>query len=67
LASDAQAVPLLIGLGVTELSVVPKLIPQSKVLIRRLTLESCRQLAARALELGSAADVRALTTTGANP
>ena len=67
LASDAQAVPLLIGLGVTELSVVPKLIPQSKILIRGLTLESCRQLAARALELGSAAEVRALTTTGANP
>jgi phosphoenolpyruvate-protein phosphotransferase len=67
LASDAQAVPVLIGLGVTELSVVPKLIPQSKILIRGLTLESCRQLAARALELGSAAEVRALTLTGVNP
>jgi phosphocarrier protein FPr/phosphocarrier protein len=67
LASDAQAVPLLIGLGVTELSVVPKLIPQSKALIRELTLERCRALAARALELTSAAEVRALLSTGAIP
>ena len=36
---------VLIGLGVTELSVVPKLIPQSKALIRGLTLERCRALA----------------------
>ncbi len=67
LASDAQAVPVLIGLGVTELSVVPKLIPQSKALIRGLTLERCRELAARALKLSSAADVRALISTRAIP
>ena len=67
LASDAQAVPILIGLGVTELSVVPKLIPQSKALIRGLTLERCRALASRALELTSAADVRAFISTGATP
>jgi phosphocarrier protein FPr/phosphocarrier protein len=67
LASDAQAVPLLIGLGVTELSVVPGLIPRSKALIRGLTLGRCRELAARALELGAAADVRALISTGATP
>ena len=30
LASDAQAAPLLIGLGVTELSAVPAVIPQLK-------------------------------------
>jgi phosphoenolpyruvate-protein phosphotransferase len=65
LASDVQAVPVLIGLGVTELSVVPNMIPQSKALIRGLTLDRCRALAAQALELQAAADVRALISTGA--
>ena len=65
LASDAQAVPVLLGLGVTELSVVPKMIPPSKALIRGLSFESCRNLAARALDLGSATEVRALIATGA--
>jgi phosphocarrier protein FPr/phosphocarrier protein len=65
LASDSQAVPVLIGLGITELSVVPTLIPQSKALVRGLTLERCRGLARQALELTTAADVRALISTGA--
>jgi phosphocarrier protein FPr/phosphocarrier protein len=60
LASDPAAVPVLLGLGVTELSVVPTLIPQLKSLIRGLTLGSCRQLATRALALESASAVRAL-------
>jgi phosphocarrier protein FPr/phosphocarrier protein len=63
LASDVQAVPVLIGLGVTELSVVPKLIPQSKALIRGLTLDACRELATRALAQTSVAAVRALVTS----
>jgi phosphocarrier protein FPr/phosphocarrier protein len=60
LASDPGAVPVLLGLGVTELSVVPALIPQLKSLIRGLTLESCRKIARNALTLESAQDVRAL-------
>ena len=53
------AVPVLLGLGVTELSVVPTLIPQLKAQVRSLTLESCRKIAARALTLESAEQVRA--------
>jgi multiphosphoryl transfer protein len=60
LASDPEAVPLLIGLGVTELSVVPGQVPRLKALIRDLTLDRCRALAQRALELSDAAAVRAL-------
>jgi len=60
LAADPSAVPVLLGLGVSELSVVPTLIPQLKAQIRALTLEGCRATAARALELESAAQVRAL-------
>ena len=60
LAADPAAVPVLLGLGVTELSVVPTLIPQLKAQVRGLTLEKCQQTAARALALESAEQVRAL-------
>jgi phosphoenolpyruvate-protein kinase (PTS system EI component) len=60
LAADPAAVPVLLGLGVTELSVVPTMIPQLKAQVRALTLETCRATAVRALTLESAAQVRAL-------
>jgi phosphocarrier protein FPr/phosphocarrier protein len=60
LASDTNAAPLLLGLGVRELSVVPTLIPSLKARVAALTLADCRNLAARALELDSAEAVRAL-------
>ena len=60
LASDPVAAPVLLGLGVSELSVVPTQIPQLKSLIRGLTLDACRALAQRALILETAAQVRAL-------
>jgi multiphosphoryl transfer protein len=60
IAADPQAVPLLLGLGVDELSVSIPAIPSVKAQIRRLSLETCQDLAAQALELESAAAVRAL-------
>jgi phosphocarrier protein FPr/phosphocarrier protein len=60
LASEPAAVPVLLGLGVHELSVVPTLIPQLKSLIRTLTLDACRSLAQRAIALDTAEAVRAL-------
>ena len=60
LASDPLAVPVLLGLGVLELSVVPGLIPRIKAQIRALTHAGCRALAEQALALGSAPQVRAL-------
>jgi phosphoenolpyruvate-protein kinase (PTS system EI component) len=51
-------VPVLLGLGVSELSVVPALIPELKSLIGGLTLDSCRALARCALALESAQQVR---------
>ena len=60
LASDAAAVPLLLGLGVRELSVVPAQIPRIKGLVRSLALADCARLAQRALALESAAAVRAM-------
>jgi len=61
LASDPVAAPVLIGLGVSELSVVPTQIPRLKSLIRGLTLDACCSLAQRALSFESAAQVRALS------
>jgi phosphoenolpyruvate-protein kinase (PTS system EI component) len=59
LASDPQAVPILVGLGVHELSCVPAVIPQIKALLATLTLEQCRERAASALAQDSAEAVRA--------
>jgi multiphosphoryl transfer protein len=60
LASDPTAAPILIGLGVHELSVVPSFIPQLKALISGVSLDTCRELARQALELETAEAVRAL-------
>jgi phosphocarrier protein FPr/phosphocarrier protein len=60
LASDPAAVPLLLGLGVNELSAVLAQIPHIKAVVRAQSLDACRALAARALTLDSAAAVREL-------
>jgi phosphoenolpyruvate-protein phosphotransferase len=59
-AADHTAVPILLGLGVRELSVVPAAIPALKRQIGRLRIEECRALAKRCLGLGSANEVRSL-------
>jgi len=60
IASDPRAIPILIGIGVDELSVSLPAIPAVKAQIRSLRLDSCRDLAARALAAESADAVRAL-------
>ena len=65
IASDPQAVPLLIGLGVDELSVSLPTIPSIKAQIRTLWLHECQELATRALTLETAAEVRMATSAGA--
>ena len=60
IAADPQAVPLLLGLGVRELSVSVPVVPAVKAQIRTLDLAGCEELAARALTADSAAAVRAL-------
>jgi len=59
-AADHTAVPILLGLGIRELSVVPAAIPALKRQIGRLRIEECRALARRCLSLGSANEVRSL-------
>ncbi|AEF42814.1 phosphoenolpyruvate--protein phosphotransferase [Hoyosella subflava] len=60
IASDPVAAPLLLGLGVDELSVAPYSIPAVKQAVRGLSVEECRELAQQALRLARAEDVRAL-------
>lgn len=60
LASEPAAVPILLGLGVSELSVAPAMIAEIKALVRTLRLEDCRRLAVQALDQDGADAVRAL-------
>jgi phosphoenolpyruvate-protein phosphotransferase len=60
LASDLQAVPVLVGVGIAELSANAPAIPAVKQAVRDVDSENSRDLAERALELSSAAEVRAL-------
>ncbi|MFJ3155718.1 phosphoenolpyruvate--protein phosphotransferase [Pseudomonas protegens] len=58
LASETLAVPLLLGLGVDELSVSVPLIPAIKARVRELDLSECQALAARIIDLEDAVQVR---------
>lgn len=58
LASEALAVPVLIGLGVDELSVSVPLIPTIKATVRELDLADCQSIARQVLGLEEAAQVR---------
>jgi phosphoenolpyruvate-protein phosphotransferase len=60
LASEEAAVPLLLGLGVTELSASGPVVPAIKAKVRSLRLSECTSLAQTAMRAASAADVRAL-------
>ncbi len=66
LGSDPQAVPLLVGLGVSELSVNPPAVPATKETVREVDAGAAAALAREALGLDSAEEVRALVT-GAAP
>lgn len=60
LAADPQALPVLLGLGLRELSVPAARLPGLKRAVRELDLRRCEALAERALAADSAADVRAM-------
>jgi phosphoenolpyruvate-protein phosphotransferase len=61
LAGDPLAVPLLVGLGVTELSVDPVSVPGIKARVRNLNYQLCQQRAQDVLALESAQAVRAVS------
>ena len=57
MASDPAMIPLLLGLGVDELSITPPLVPPIKYIIRRLKLSECKELADFALNCESSAEI----------
>jgi phosphoenolpyruvate-protein phosphotransferase len=60
LAADPQAVALLLGLEVDELSVASRSVAEVKALVRQADYQTARALACEALQQDSAAAVRAL-------
>jgi multiphosphoryl transfer protein len=62
-AADDAAIPVLLGLGVRELSVSPSSVPSVKARVRGLDLAHCAALAGAALGLEDAASVRHLVSS----
>ena len=63
LAGDPLATAILIGLGLDEFSMTASSIPQIKRIIRGASFESCKKLAAEALNARSIADVHTSVQT----
>jgi phosphocarrier protein FPr len=59
-AGDPGAVPVLVGLGVDELSASVPLVPSVKAQVRALSMEECRATARLALDAADGPEVRAL-------
>jgi phosphotransferase system enzyme I (PtsI) len=59
MASDPVLAPLLLGLGIDELSAASALVPAVKFIIRRLKMEEAKKLAEFALSCESAAEILA--------
>ncbi|MEI2778406.1 MAG: phosphoenolpyruvate--protein phosphotransferase [Tetrasphaera sp.] len=67
IASDPQAVPILVGLGVDELSCSIPAIPAVKAAVRAYSTEECARIAAQAITCGTPAEVRALVPSDDDP
>ena len=62
MASDPTCIPLLLGLGVEELSMSPWLVLENKELIRKMSFDKMRKLAEETLKFKSLKDVRQFLT-----
>ncbi|MEP7146909.1 MAG: phosphoenolpyruvate--protein phosphotransferase [bacterium] len=58
MASDPLATPVLIGLGIDELSVVPSMFPEIKQIIRKINYEDAKKLCEEILTHGSEEKIR---------
>ena len=63
MAGDPVYVPLLLGLGVDELSMTPPLLPAVKYLVRAMKMSEAKKLAQTALQLTSPKEIYALADT----
>jgi len=60
MAGDPVYVPLLLGLGVDELSITPPLIPAAKFLVRALKMSDVKRMAEKALRMESSKEIYAM-------
>ncbi|MBA7518921.1 Phosphoenolpyruvate-protein phosphotransferase [subsurface metagenome] len=58
LAADPLAIPLLIGLGIDELSMNPASIPRVKMVLRSITIPQCEEIAKETLRFRTALEVK---------
>ena len=66
MASEIKAIPILIGLGIKELSTSMRSIPNVKALIRELDYKKCKKIAEQAMELDTIQQVSDLIKTEFN-
>lgn len=59
MAGEPLAIPLLVGLGLDELSMASGAVPQAKYTLGKLSRRSCKEFARKALACSSAGEVRA--------
>lgn len=59
MAGDPLYLPVLLGLGFDELSMSPPAIPRVKRILRRCSLTEARELVAKLLDFGTAAEIEA--------
>lgn len=64
-AADALLAPVLVGLGVTSLSMSPRMLAAVSASLGAVDLDECRRRAARALEAATVADARAASRPAA--
>jgi len=57
MSSDPKYIPLLVGLGLRQLSVTPHALPEVKEIVRKLTIEQAEAIAKHALTIDLARDV----------
>jgi len=58
IAGDILAVPVLIGLGIDELSVIPSMVPEIKSLVRSFTLKEAKKIASYIIEMEDTQSIR---------
>ncbi|MCE9626209.1 MAG: phosphoenolpyruvate--protein phosphotransferase [Deltaproteobacteria bacterium] len=60
MASDPQIIPLLVGLGVTHLSMIPSCLLEAKKIIRGMNYEECHEMARQTLQAARIDEVKTI-------
>jgi len=64
MASDPFVIPLLVGLGISSLSMVPSRILEAKKVIRSMNYQAARKMAKLALQASRIQEVKAIVSGG---